>query len=195
MPLKKAQKVYCIETNEIFPSLSFVKDRVISNIWLAVQEPTRTAAGRHWRYATPEDLLVGKEVTAADYPNKKKPKKKIIQTVENGQVQEVVASSVRRGWSSEEIENWKKAKTIADSMTNYLNQLESIFTSPMSENEKLEAFNMAALFVGKLIVSFCDFCETQEIYVERGARGGKIKTKKVEENKEDDYEYEEVENA
>ena len=90
--------------------------------------------------------------------------------------------------------NLKKSRTIADSISDYLNQLESIFTSPMSEEEKIENFNVAALYVGKLMVSFCDFCETQEIYVERGVRGGKVRGTKIEEeNKEDDYEFVEEE--
>ena len=43
------------------------------------------------------------------------------------------------------------------------------------------------------MVSFSDLCDTQELFVERGVRGGKIRGKKVEEeNKEDDFEYEEV---
>ena len=63
----------------------------------------------------------------------------------------------------------------------------------MNETEKIESFNFAALIVGKLMVSFSDLCDTQELFVERGVRGGKIRGKKVEEeNKEDDFEYEEV---
>ena len=46
------------------------------------------------------------------------------------------------------------------------------------------------------MVSFSEFCETQEIYAERGARGGKIRkkaeTEAEEENKEDEYEFQEV---
>ena len=53
---REAKKVYCIETNELFPSINFIKDRVSSNVWIAIQEPERTANGKHWRYAPPEDL-------------------------------------------------------------------------------------------------------------------------------------------
>lgn len=178
----EAKKVFCVEKNEVYPSITFVKERVEVNIFKALSNPEKDLKGYHYRFATPEDELNGKLVSKSDYPNRRKPNKRPIK-------EEV--QPVKRGWTKEELEKWQKAKLIADSMTNYLNQLESIFTSPMSEQEKVESFNMAALFVGKLMVSFCDFCETQEIYVERGARGGKIKSKK-EENKEDDYEYQEV---
>ena len=180
----QAKKVYCIEKNEVYPSITFVKERINPNVWNALEDSEKAVGGFHYRFATPEDELTATIATKQDYPNRRKTKKKVKEEEQ----------PVKRGWTKEEVAKWNKVKNIADSMTNYLNQLESIFTSPMGEQEKIEAFNMAALFVGKLMVSFCDFCEIQEIYVERGARGGKIKPKK-EENKEDDYEYEEVDNA
>jgi hypothetical protein len=193
MPFGDAKKVYCIEKNEIYPSISFVKERVASNIWMAIKEPERVANGFHWRYATPEDLINGTEINPADYPKRAKGKKIIKTVTPEGEVKEEYVP-IKRGWSNEEIAKWNKSKEIADTMSNYLNQLESIFTSPMSEEEKIENFNVAALYVGKLMVSFCDFCETQEIYVERGVRGGKVRGTKIEEeNKEDDYEFVEEE--
>ena len=186
---REAKKVYCIEKNEIYPSVTFVKDRINASAWGAIADPTKTCGGLHYRYATEEDLLNGVEANPSDYPKREKKEKKVAVINSDGE-KAIISAPIRRGWTNEELEKWNKARKIADSMTNYLNQLESIFTSPMSDNEKIEAFNMAALFVGKLMVSFCDFCETQEIYIERGSRGGKIKNKKIEEeNKEDDYEF------
>ena len=190
MAFGEAKQVYCVEKNEIFPSVSFVKERYCSNVWMAIQDSKRTAGGYHWRYATDEDLKKGKEINPDDYPKREKSTRVMNPlNIGDGEAQPMA----RRGWSNEEIERWKKAKEIADSMTNYLNLLEQIFTSPMSEEDKIENFNVAALYVGKLMVSFCEFCETQEIYVERGVRGGKLKKRTTEENKEDDYEYVEEE--
>jgi hypothetical protein len=197
MPFGEAKKVYCVEKNEIYPSISFVKDRISSNAWAVVMDPTKTCHGLHYRYATPEDLLKGTPVNPEDYPKKPKVKRAISPyAVVNSDSDEENLPFVKRGWSNEELEKWKKAKEIADNISGYLNELEKIFTAPMNDTEKVESFNVGALLVGKLMVSFCDFCDTQEIYVERGVRGGKIRTKKVEEeNKEDDFEYEEVEDG
>ena len=173
------RKVYCVEKNEIYPSINFVKERIHSNIWKGIKEEKKLD-GLTYRFATPEDELNGTVMSASDYPIKRKVKHK---------PKKEEPAPVKRGWTNEELNNLSKAKQIADSMTNYLNQLEQIFTSPMSDNEKIESFNVAALYVGKLMVSFCDFCDTQEIYVERGSRGGKIRNKKEVVNKEDDYEY------
>lgn len=191
MAFGEAKKVFCIEKNEIFPSISFVKERYCSNVWMAITDPKRTAGGFHWRFATPEDELNGTVINPEDYPKKEKGRRIInpLNLVEDGENIQPIA---KRGWSNEELARWQRAKEIADSMTGYLNELEKIFTIPKGDQEKIDDFNVAALYVGKLMVSFCDFCETQEIYVERGARGGKIKKKAEEVNKEDDYEYVEV---
>lgn len=195
MPFGEAKKVYCVEKNEIYPSISFAKERISTSIWTAVMDPTKTCLGMHYRYATEEDLLKGTPVNPEDYPKKPKHKRAISPySAANTDSDDDNATLVRRGWSNEELERWKKAKEIADKISGYLNELEKIFTAPMNDTEKVESFNVGALLVGKLMVSFCNFCDTQEIYVERGVRGGKIRGKKVEEiNKEDDYEYEEVE--
>lgn len=191
MAFGEAKKVFCIEKNEIFPSISFVKERYCSNVWMAITDPKRTAGGFHWRFATPEDELNGTVINPEDYPKKEKGRRIInpLNLVEDGENVQPIA---KRGWSNEELARWQRAKEIADSMTGYLNELEKIFTIPKGDQEKIDDFNVAALYVGKLMVSFCDFCETQEIYVERGSRGGKIKKKAEEVNKEDDYEYVEV---
>ena len=191
MAFGEAKKVFCVEKNEIFPSISFVKERYCSNIWMAITDPNRTAGGFHWRYATPEDELTGTVINPEDYPKREKGKR-IINPLNLADDVDNVQPLVKRGWSNEEIARWQKAKDIADSMTNYLNLLERIFTTPKSDQEKIDDFNVAALYVGKLMISFCDFCETQEIYVERGTRGGKIKKKAEERNKEDDYDFVEV---
>lgn len=183
--LKAPKKIYCPEKNEIYPSITFIKDRIASNVWVAIANPDKALNGLHYRYATPEDEKGAKIVTKEDYPDVRKKSKR--PKLENSD------QPIKRCWSNEEMTNLKKSRTIADSMSDYLNQLESIFTRPMGDQEKVEAFNMAALLVGKLMVSFCDFCEKQEIYVERGVRGGRIKPKASENNKEDDYDFVEVE--
>jgi hypothetical protein len=192
MAFGEAKKVFCIEKNEIFPSISFVKERYCSNVWMAITDPKRTAGGFHWRFATPEDELNGTVINPDDYPKKEKGRRIInpLNLVEDG---ENIQSIAKRGWSNEELARWQKARETANNISCYLNQLEKIFAAPMNETEKIESFNFAALIVGKLMVSFSDLCDTQELFVERGVRGGKIK-KKVEEevNKEDDYEYVEV---
>lgn len=186
----KGKKVYCIEKNEIYPSINFVATRITQNIKEALKDPEKAIYGKHYRFATPEDLAMGREVSKADYPKKNKSKTKVVEEIP---VKVSETPVVKKRMTNEELDNLKKAREIADSMTDYLNQLEGIFTKPMSEQEKIDSFNMAALYVGKLMVSFCDFCATQEIYVERGVRGGKIISKKKEaENKEENYEFVEV---
>lgn len=194
MPFGEAKKVYCIEKNEIYPSVSFVKDRIGSNAWAAVMDPKKTCHGLHYRYATEEDLLKGILANPEDYPKRPKMKRSISPyAVANDEEENL--PFVKRGWSNQELEKWKKSRGIANNISDYLNQLEKIFAAPMNETEKIESFNFAALIVGKLMVSFSDLCDTQELFVERGVRGGKIRGKKTEEeNKEEDFEYEEVEN-
>lgn len=192
MPFGEAKKVYCVEKNEIYPSISFVKDRIGSNAWAVVMDPKKTCHGLHYRYATEEDLLKGNPANPEDYPKKPKVKRAISPYATSNNEEENLPF-VKRGWSNEELEKWKKSREIANNISSYLNQLEKIFAAPMNETEKIENFNFAALIVGKLMVSFSDLCDTQELFVERGVRGGKIRGKKVEEeNKEDDFEYEEV---
>lgn len=199
---KTPQKVYCIEKNEIFPSITFVKDRVCSNVWKAIKSPEVTAGGCHWRLATPEDELTATIAKASDYPKKKVNKRPAAvapdysSSITNEGYGGEYLQAVKRGWTNEELARWKKAKDIANRITEYLNSLEKIFAAPKTETEKIEDYNVAALLVGKLMVSFSEFCETQEIYAERGARGGKIRKKTEveaeEENKEDEYEFQEV---
>lgn len=189
MPFGEAKKVYCVEKNEIYPSISFVKDRIGSNAWAVVMDPKKTCHGLHYRYATEEDLLKGTPANPEDYPKKPKVKRAISPYATSNNEEENLPF-VKRGWSNEELEKWKRSREIANNISSYLNQLEKIFAAPMNETEKIESFNFAALIVGKLMVSFSDLCDTQELFVERGVRGGKIRGKKVEE--EDDFEYEEV---
>lgn len=198
---KAPQKVYCIEKNEIFPSVTFVKDRVCSNVWRAIQDPTRVSGGYHWRLATPEDELTATVAKASDYPKKvikKKPRfdpSSIDEDYSGGEY----LQTVKRGWTNEELARWKKSKALANKISVFLNELEKIFVAPKTETEKIEDYNVAALLVGKLIISFTSFCDMLEIYAERGARGGKIKKRAEEdeefeeENKEDEYEFQEVE--
>lgn len=47
-----------------------------------------------------------------------------------------------------------KLKDRADSVSDYLNQLEKIFTEPMNDEQKLSQFNSGALYAGKLSRSY-----------------------------------------
>ena len=91
-------------------------------------------------------------------------------------------------FTKEELEKMAKSKEVANNISNYLNAMEEICSSPMSEQEKVESFNQMALYVGKTMVAFTNLCDLLDIYAERGARGGVIRKR----NSEDDYEYKEV---
>lgn len=92
-------------------------------------------------------------------------------------------------FTKEELEKMAKSKEVANNIATYLNAMEEICSSPMSEQEKAESFNQMALYVGKTMVAFTNLCDLLEIYAERGARGGIIRKSR---NSEDDYEYKEV---
>lgn len=91
-------------------------------------------------------------------------------------------------FSKEGLEKFNRAKEKANNIAGYLNQMEQICATPMSEQEKAESFNQMALYVGKAMVAFVQLCDDLEIFAERGARGGKIRSK----NNEEQYEYQEV---
>lgn len=76
-------------------------------------------------------------------------------------------------FTKEELEKQVLAKETADSISSYLNEMEKICTVPMSDQDKVEAFNQFALYTGKALVAFSNFCRLLDIYAERGARGGK----------------------
>lgn len=92
-------------------------------------------------------------------------------------------------YKKEEVLKFRKAREVADSIADYLNQLEKIFTEPMNEQQKVEAFNQGALFTGKVLVAFSNLCDLCDIYKERGVRGAIKKKQPAEEEK---YEYKEV---
>lgn len=94
-------------------------------------------------------------------------------------------------FKKEELQRMKQSKVVANSISDYLNQLERIFTEPMTEQQKVEAFNQGALYTGKLMVAFANLCDLLKIYEERGVKGGVIR-KKAEPKKEEQYEFKEV---
>lgn len=91
-------------------------------------------------------------------------------------------------FTKEELEKMAKSKEVANNISVYLNAMEEICSSPMSEQEKAESFNQMALYVGKTMVAFTNLCDLLDIYAERGARGGVVRKR----SSEDDYEYKEV---
>lgn len=93
-------------------------------------------------------------------------------------------------FTKEELEKMAKSKSVANNIAIYLNAMEEICSSPMSEQEKAESFNQMALYVGKTMVAFTNLCDLLDIYAERGARGGVIR--KASKDTEDDYEYQEA---
>lgn len=92
-------------------------------------------------------------------------------------------------FTKEELEKMAKSKEVANNIATYLNAMEEICSSPMSEQEKAESFNQMALYVGKTMVAFTNLCDLLDIYAERGARGGVVRKGR---SSEDDYEYKEV---
>ena len=93
-------------------------------------------------------------------------------------------------FTKDELGKLLKSKEVANNIASYLNAMEEICSSPMSEQEKAESFNQMALYVGKTMVAFTNLCDMLDIYAERGARGGVIK--KSSRNPEDDYEFQEA---
>jgi hypothetical protein len=93
-------------------------------------------------------------------------------------------------FTKDELEKITKSKEVANNIAGYLNAMEEICSSPMSEQEKAESFNQMALYVGKTMVAFTNLCDLLDIYAERGARGGVIR--KSSKNLEDDYEFQEA---
>lgn len=91
-------------------------------------------------------------------------------------------------FSGEQLEKIKRSRETADNISTYFNQMETICASPMSEQEKAESFNQMALYLGKAMVAFTQLCDLMDIYAERGARGGKIRRQRDEEQ----FEYEEA---
>lgn len=81
-------------------------------------------------------------------------------------------------FNGEQLRKREKAKETANNIAGYFNQMEMICASPMSEQEKAEAFNQMALYLGKAMVAFVQFCEDVGINEERGVRGGVIRGKK-----------------
>ena len=92
------------------------------------------------------------------------------------------------GLGKEEVERRLKLRDAGNSMQSYLNQLESICSTPMSDIEKGEAFNQVSLLVGKLVVQFCNIAELTEMFEEFGVRGAKKPKKNLAEIY-DQYEY------
>ena len=92
------------------------------------------------------------------------------------------------GLGKDTVEKKLKLRNAGNSMQSYLNQLEAICSTPMSDVEKGEAFNQVSLLVGKLIVQFCNVADLTDMFEEFGVRGAKKTNKKLDDIY-DQYEY------
>lgn len=92
------------------------------------------------------------------------------------------------GCGNEVVIKKQKLRDEGRNMQSYLNELEKIFSTPMSDQEKSESFNHISYIAGKMAITFCNIAEYSDMFAEFGERGGKKKAPPAK-PKEDEFEY------